>query len=301
MRSGRHGDRMSLAVNTYSIVAYSQDEAAWGVAVASKFPAVGAVVPWARAGAGAVATQSYAKLSFGPDGLALMQAGQSAEAALSQLLKHDEQRESRQLALVDAHGGVAAFTGADCNAWAGHFTGAGYAVQGNLLAGEAVLEAMSRGYTQAQGELADRLVAALRAGEHAGGDKRGKQSAAALVVKADAGYGGDNDRYLDLRVDDHEEPVRRLGELVEMHHLYFQPAKAEDLLRIDQDIARELQAIMIAQGYMTGEVNGEWDEVCQQVFRLLIGNENLEMRWNPKRHRNAIDRVVLDYLRERFG
>ncbi len=292
---------MNLAVNTFSIVAYCEDENAWGVAVASKFPAVGAVVPWARADAGAVATQAYAKLGFGPDGLALMSSGLSADAALRRLLEDDDGRETRQVALVDGRGGLAVHTGAECHEWAGHKMGAGFSVQGNLLAGEAVIDAMAAGYMQAQGELADRLTAALRAGEHAGGDKRGKQSAAVLVVRPAGGYGGDNDRYLDLRVDDAVEPVRQLIELVKMHHLYFQSSKPEDIIRIDSDIARELQAIMIAQGYMTGEVNGDWDEVCQQVFFMLIGNENLEMRWNPSQHRKTIDRVVLEYLRERFG
>lgn len=290
-----------MPVHTFSIVAHDAAEDAWGVAVSSKFPAVGAVVPWARAGAGAVATQSYAKIGFGPDGLDLMADGRSAEEALSALLADDAGRETRQVALVDSSGGVAAHTGGDCHDWAGHLTGAGFSVQGNLLAGEAVVEAMAAGYTQAEGELADRLVAALRAGEYAGGDKRGKQSAAVLVVRPGGGYGGDNDRYLDLRVDDADEPVPRLAELVRMHHLYFQPAKDDDILRIDRDIASELQAILIKQGYMTGEVNGDWDEVCQQVFFMLIGNENLEMRWSLERNRYSIDRVVLSYLRERFG
>ena len=290
-----------MSIHTFSIVAHCADEDAWGVAVASKFPAVGAVVPWARAGVGAVATQSYAKLGFGPDGLALMSEGLSAAAALSRLLQTDEGRETRQVALVDAQGGVAAHTGSECHEWAGHKTGAGFSTQGNLLAGEEVVEAMAAGYMRAEGELADRLTAALRAGEIAGGDKRGKQSAAVQVVRLNGGYGGDNDRYLDLRVDDAEEPVADLMSLVKLHHLYFQPPRAEDEIRIDEDIARELQAIMIEQGYMTGEVNGVWDEVCLQVFRMLIGNENLEMRWTPEKNRHSIDRVALEYLRQRFG
>ena len=288
-------------MHTFSIVAHCAEEEAWGVAVASKFPAVGAVVPWARAGAGAVATQSYAKVGFGPDGLALMREGLSAAEALSRLLEADEGRETRQVALADGRGGVAAHTGSECHEWAGHLAGDGFSVQGNLLAGEAVIEAMAAGFQRAEGELADRLVAALRAGENAGGDKRGKQSAAVLVARQNAGYGGDNDRYLDLRVDDAAAPVTDLIALVKLHHLYFQPPRAEDEIRIDEDIARELQAIMIAQGYMTGEINGVWDEVCLQVFRMLIGNENLEMRWTPEQNRHSIDRVVLEYLRQRFG
>ncbi|MCY4466042.1 MAG: DUF1028 domain-containing protein [Chloroflexi bacterium] len=290
-----------MRIHTFSIVAYSESEASWGVAVASKFPAVGAVVPWARADVGAVATQSYAKMGFGPDGLALMQGGAAAGEALQSLLDADPMRASRQVALVDAQGRVAAHTGADCHNWAGHRLGDGFSVQGNLLTGEAVIDAMATAFMRSEGELADRLVTALRAGEYAGGDRRGKQSAAVQVVRPNGGYGQDTDRYLDLRVDDHAEPVARLGELVQMHHLYFQPPKPEDAVRIDGDIARELQAMMIGQGYMTGEINGVWDEVCQQVFAMLIGNENLEMRWSLKKNRGAVDRVALDYLRERFG
>ncbi|MCY4146607.1 MAG: DUF1028 domain-containing protein, partial [Chloroflexi bacterium] len=216
-------------------------------------------------------------------------------------LDADEMRERRREALVDARGCVAAHTGADCHHWAGHRLGDGFSVQGNLLAGEAVIDAMATAFMRCEGELADRLVTALRAGESAGGDRRGKQSAAVQVVRPNSGYGEDTDRYLDLRVDDHAEPVARLGELVQMHHLYFQPPKPEDALPIAGDIARELQAMMIQQGYMTGAVNGVWDEVCQQVFALLIGNENLEMRWSLKKNRNVIDRMALNYLRERFG
>ena len=290
-----------MHIHTFSIVAYCADEAAWGVAVASKFPAVGAVVPWTQAGAGAVATQSYAKMGFGPDGLCLMSQGESANDALRALLDADPQRETRQVALVDARGGVAAHTGSECHNWAGHRLGDGFSAQGNLLAGEAVIDAMATAYTRADGELADRLVTALRAGEYAGGDRRGKQSAAVQVARPNGGYGKDTDRYLDLRVDDHAEPVERLMELVQMHHLYFQPPKPEDAVLIEGDVARELQAMMIKRGFMTGQVNGEWDEVCQQVFRMLIGNENLEMRWSLEANRNTIDRVALDYLRERFG
>ncbi len=290
-----------MQIHTFSIVAYCRTESAWGVAVASKFPAVGAVVPWTRAGAGAVATQSYAKMGFGPDGLALMNQGESADDVLHALLAADPQRETRQVALVDVKGGVAAHTGGECHNWAGHKLGDGFSVQGNLLAGEAVIDAMATAFTRSNGELADRLVTALRAGEYAGGDRRGKQSAAVQVARPNGGYGKDTDRYLDLRVDDHAEPVDRLIELVQMHHLYFQPPNPEDAVLIEGDVARELQAIMIARGYMTGEVNGEWDEVCQQVFRMLIGNENLEMRWSLESNRNSIDRVALDYLRERFG
>lgn len=290
-----------MDINTFSIVAYAPGEESWGVAVASKFPAAGAVVPWGRAGVGAVATQAHTRVTFGVDGLALMESGKSAEAALEVLLANVDTTNRRQVALVDAEGRAAAHTGPDCQGWAGQLVGDGFTVQGNLLSGPQVLEAMAAGFRRAEGELADRLVETLQAGEDAGGDRRGKQSAAILVVKENAGYSNDNDRYLDLRVDDGEEPVRELARLVAMHHLYFQPAKPEDILLIDDAVARELQAMMIGHGFLTGEINGVWDEPCQMAFHLLVGNENLEMRWSLEGNPNAIDRIALNYLRERFG
>lgn len=290
-----------MDINTFSIVAYDPDENAWGIAVASKFPAVGAVVPWAQANVGAIATQAHAKLSFGPDGLRLLAEGKSAAETLKALLDADDMRDVRQVGIVDANGNVANHTGDNCMAWAGHKSGKGYTVQGNLLAGEAVVEAVATTFVTAKGELADRLVTALLAGEQAGGDKRGKQSAAVQVVCPNGGYGNDTDRYLDLRVDDHEDPIKRLAELVDMHHLYFQPPLPENALKIDEDIAKELQSIMVTHNYMTGAINGVWDEVCHQAFWILVGNENLEMRWSIHDNPNTIDRVALDYLRERLG
>lgn len=290
-----------MQINTFSIVAYDPDEQAWGVAVASKFLAAAALVSWARAGAGAVATQAYAKVGFGREGLALLNAGNSASQALEALLSADPNREQRQVALVDAQGNVAAHTGSGCNDWAGHRMGTNFSVQGNILNGPEVLEAMSEAYINASGELSDRLVAALRAGDGAGGDKRGKQSAGVLVVKQGGGYGGDTDRYIDLRVDDDEQPVKKLRQLLESHHLFFGTPKPEDQLPIDADIARELQNILVNQGYMGGEITGEWDVVAKQAFWVLVGNENLEERWNLQDNPDTIDRVALEYLRKRFG
>jgi uncharacterized Ntn-hydrolase superfamily protein len=289
-----------LQLNTFSIVAHDPEENAWGVAVASKFLAAGALVSWAQAGVGAVATQSYAKVGFGPEGLRMMSEGKSASETLKALLEADAGRETRQVGIVDAQGGAAAHTGAKCNDWAGHKVGEGFTCQGNILAGAETVEAMHDAYIATKGELADRLVAALRAGESAGGDKRGKQSAAVLVVRPNGGYGGDNDRYIDLRVDDDEAPVKKLQDLLASHHLFFGTAHAEDQLAIDENIARELQQMMLGQGYMGGEVNGIWDEVSQQAFMVLVGNENLEERWHIDKQPTQIDRVALDYLRRRF-
>lgn len=290
---------MKLA--TFSIVAYDPQEKAWGVAVASKFLAAGALVSWAKADAGAIATQSYAKIGFGPDGLALLSQGKSAAETLAILLENDPRREQRQVGIVDAQGGTAAHTGSACHGWAGHKTGEGFSCQGNILAGPQVIDSMTQAYRGASGEMADRLVAALAAADAAGGDKRGRQSAAVLVVRPEGGYGGDTDRYLDLRVDDDLTPIPRLKDLVAAHHLFFGTAKPEDQLPITEEIASYLQRILLQQGYWGGEINGQWDEITKQAFWAMVGTENLEERWNLQGNTDAIDRVALDYLRRKFG
>jgi len=197
-------------VATFSIVAHDSASGDLGVAVASRFLAVGHVVPWARAGVGAIATQALANTTYGPRGLALLEQGKSASEVLALLTESDPDRERRQVGIVDARGGVATFTGSGCQAWAGGRAGARFVAQGNILTGEQVVEAIARGFEESEGSLAERLLAALRAGEAAGGDSRGKQSAALLVVRARGGYSEMNDRYIDLRVDDHADPVAEL-------------------------------------------------------------------------------------------
>lgn len=285
---------------TFSIVAYDAEENALGVAVASKFLAAGAIVSWAKGGVGAIATQSFAKVSFGPDGLALMEAGKTAQETLRALLADDPGKAQRQVGIVDTKGNVAAHTGEKCMDWAGHVTGENFTCQGNILVSEETVDAMADAFRHANGELADRLLAALMAGDTAGGDRRGRQSAAMLVVRPNGGYGGDNDRYLDLRIDDDPNPMKKLKELVAVHHLFFGTPKAEDQLGINTEIAAELQNMMIKQGYFGGEANGEWDEMSKQAFWALVGNENLEERWSINRETDVIDRVALDYLRGRF-
>jgi uncharacterized Ntn-hydrolase superfamily protein len=206
---------------TFSIVAYDADAGEWGVAVASRVLAVGYIVPWAKAGVGAVATQSYANLDYGIEGLALLAEGLSAEEALERLLKADDERERRQVAIIDAAGHVAVFTGDETLAWSGHVVGDGYSVQGNILTGEEVLTEMERAYLAAEGPLARRLVEALKAGEAAGGDKRGKESAALLVVREAGGYQGKTDRMVDVRVDDNAEPVAELERIYNLWELRF--------------------------------------------------------------------------------
>lgn len=286
---------------TFSIVAYNREENAWGVAVASKFLAAAAVVSWARAGAGAVATQAFAKVGFGPEGLDLMAGGLSAEETLAKLLAADPEAENRQVGVVDASGRAVAHTGADCFDYAGHLVGQGFTCQGNILAGRAVLEAMAAAFQAEKGDLARRLVAALLAGDRAGGDRRGKQSAGILVVKAGGGYGGDNDRYLDLRVDDHDDPVVRLGELLALHRLYFGKTPPEQRLPINAALAAELQQMLVLTGHYKGQISGQWDESSREAFWALVGVENLEERWSPDDHPDQIDPVALEFLRKRFG
>jgi uncharacterized Ntn-hydrolase superfamily protein len=212
-------------LNTYSIVAFDPATGDLGVAVESKYFGVGSVVPFAKAGVGAVATQAQGKMSYGPDGLALIASGKSAPEALDELRKADARAAVRQIAMIDAKGRVTAHTGGDCNAWAGHHVGENYSVQGNLLAGEAVITAMSAAFEKAratrEGELAEWMMRALEAAQAAGGDRRGQQSAAILVVRAKGGPGGDNDRYIDIRIDDHTEPIVELARLLRLHRSFY--------------------------------------------------------------------------------
>jgi uncharacterized Ntn-hydrolase superfamily protein len=222
-----HGPGDTPVVATFSIVAYDPSTGDLGVAVASKFFGVGSIVPWARAGVGAVATQSFANVRAGPAGLLLLAKGDSPEETVKALLAADPIRDSRQIAVIDAKGHTAAHTGDGCHAWAGHRSNRNFSVQGNLLAGEAVIEAMETAFKiarkQSGSELADWLMAALEAGQDDGGDKRGRQSAALLVVREHGGGFGANDRYIDLRVEDHAEPLLELARLLEIHKKFFAP------------------------------------------------------------------------------
>jgi len=285
--------------STFSIVGYDPQAQEWGVAVQSKFLCVGAVVPWAKAGVGAVATQSYSNTSFGPEGLALMAQGLGAREALEQLVAKDEGRARRQVGLVDAMGRAATFSGDECHAWAGGLTGRHYAAQGNILVSGATVEAMAKSFETAKGELADRLVAALAAGQAAGGDRRGQQSAAVLVVRAQGGYGGYNDRYLDLRVDDDPAPIQRLQALVDLHHLYFKPPGPGEMVAIEGELAREVQWLLHWAGLYDGPITGEYDPSTRKALTDLIGNENFEERFDEAG--GLISSQVMDILRHKFS
>lgn len=278
---------------TFSIVACDLEEQAWGIAVASKFPAVGAVVPWAQAGAGAVATQAFANTSFGPRGLEMMDSGSSAEEALARLLQNDPDRELRQAGLVDTNGRAASFTGQGCFNWAGGVAGQGYAIQGNILKSGRVVPAMEKAFLQAKGTLPKRLHAALLAGDRAGGDKRGRQSAAIYVVKPNGGYGGFVDRWIDYRVDDHNDPVVRLGELLGLHWLYFGKSSESERVEMKGKALAQITKILTHEGYLKKGKN------FRDAFNEFIGNENFEERSDPDAQ--WTDKPVLKYLIGKFS
>jgi uncharacterized Ntn-hydrolase superfamily protein len=262
---------------TFSIAAADPDAGDWGVAVASRFPCVGAVVPWAKAGVGAVATQSWANTSFGPDGLGLMGDGTPAEEALRRLLEEDEGREDRQVGFVDAAGRAATFTGSKCMEWAGGATGRGFAAQGNILVGEDVVAEMVGAFTAAEGDLCDRLLAALLAGDAAGGDRRGRQSSALLVVREGGGYEGRNDRYVDLRVDDHPDAPHELARIFEVWDTTML-IRNDPLLPASAELVADLQRRLAAIGRYAGEPSGDYDEPTRAALAGWAGEYNLEGR-----------------------
>lgn len=295
-------------VSTFSIVG-RDDRGDTGVAVASRFLAAGAVVPFAAGGVGAVATQSYANTTFGPRALEALEQGRSLDAIAQELRANDAQHETRQYGIVDAAGRSRSFTGSGCHAWAGGVSGQGFAVQGNLLAGPGVIEAMVSAFQAEPAQaLADRLLAALLAGDRAGGDRRGRQSAALLVARPGGGYGGHNDRLVDLRVDDHPDPVPELVRLRTLHFLSFERPSGQDLLAIDGETLERLRAILMSAG-VPGGASGPWGAADDAALRTLAGVENLEERLvEPEPGADGaplgpprVDRHVLDYLGGKFG
>jgi uncharacterized Ntn-hydrolase superfamily protein len=242
------GAPASEPVATFSIVGYDPATGDLGVAVQSKFFAVGSVVPWARAGVGAIASQAFGNTTFGPRGLALLEQGVPVEEVVEALLADDEAREQRQVGIVNAHGASTAYTGAKCMVWAGHESGPGFSAQGNILVGEATVKAMAEAFRTTEGILGEKLMRALEAGQAAGGDSRGMQSAAILVVREKGGYGGYNDRYCDLRVDDAADPIAELRRIFDMwkgEALIYEGYRLCDEGAWDQAFARGLEAVLM--------------------------------------------------------
>src|SRR3954468_12008334 len=260
----------SRVVASYSIVACDLDAGQWGVATQSKFLAVGSVVPWAEPDVGAIATQSYANPRYGPDGLALLRQELPADEVVKRLTEADDGRDQRQLGIVDARGGAATYTGGECQDWAGGRTGDGYAAQGNILVSAETVDALVQTFEGSQGRpLAERLLDCLDAAQAAGGDKRGQQSAALLVVEKDAGYAGLSDVVVELRVDDHERPLEELRRIYGLHDALFGRTPKDQWLDVDDELRAELTERLAKLGH-TGEL--------EQAYGDWAGAENYEMR-----------------------
>ncbi|HET7753238.1 MAG TPA: DUF1028 domain-containing protein [Anaeromyxobacteraceae bacterium] len=287
---------LALTLGTFSIVAADPATGEVGVAVQSKFPAVGAIVPAARAGVGAVATQALANVAWRDEALAALAKGEHPKRVLKRLAAKDRQAQDRQIGLVDVRGRAAAFTGARCFDHASHFVGDGFAAQGNILASRAVVEALASAYadaSRAKKPLAERLLVALEAAQRAGGDRRGMESAALLVVKPGGGYGGTGDAVVDLRVDDAKDPIAELRRLYfDVHQYYFGPTV--ELVHVDERLASELQQSLARLGYYRGPSTGTFDAATRQALVDWQGWENLE---NREARGANVDALVLQHLR----
>jgi uncharacterized Ntn-hydrolase superfamily protein len=301
--------------STFSIVAIDPSNGDVGVAVQSKFPDVRAIVPWAEAGVGAVATQSMVNVSYGPKGLTLMRNGATAEEALRILVQNDSARQSRQAGIIDAKGNSASWTGNECFDWAGGVTGEtwggkgviiagkGFAAQGNILVGKPTVEAIASTFQHTKGSLADRLVAAIVAGGKAGGDRRGEESAALLVKRAGAGYDGTTDDFIDISIYDNPKPLVELQRLYDLHKLYFFRSDPKNLIKIDEPICKELQTILSTKAYKgqqfySGPINGKFDAATHKALNDFMGWENYDVRI---RRDDQIDTEVLNDIRKNYA
>ena len=263
--------------STFSIVAYDPKTKDVGVAVESRFVAVGSVVPWAEAGVGAVATQSFANTAYGPRGLALLKKGLHPKDVIKRLTEKDAMAAQRQVGVIDARGRAASFTGDECFEWAGHAVGRNYACQGNILTGEAVVKGMARAFESTEGDLPVRLLAALHAGQKAGGDRRGQQSAALVVVRAKGGYGGFNDRWIDVRVDDHPAPIDELTRVFNVYDVtLLNRENPGDVISLTPSAVRELQHGLTRLGFYRGPLSGKYDAPTKAAFEAWAGINNFE-------------------------
>lgn len=282
--------------STFSIVARDPINGDLGVIVQSKFPAVGSVVPWAKANVGAIATQAWANVGYGPNGLSLLESGRSASETLKILLNEDEGREHRQIGIVDAKGQAVAHTGKECMEWAGQIIGDSFTCQGNILAGEDVVIEMAEAYEITEGDLIDKLFAGLIAGQAAGGDRRGMQSASILVVREKGGYEGGNDRYVDVRVDDHPTPI---DELVRIFNIYDMTLLSREdpnlLMRIEGDLLAIIQEALVTLGYLDKVYADFFDQKTKSALTEWINSNNFE---NKARDDGTIWPSVVDFLLE---
>ncbi len=285
-----------MGPSTFSIVALDRKNGDMGVAVQSKFIAVGSVVPWAKAGVGAVATQASANVDYGPKALRMLEEGLASSEVLERLLLEDQQNHGRQVGIVDAKGTVATYTGTGCMEWAGQVTGDGYSCQGNILAGRAVVESMAEAYERTAGDLIDKLLAALSAGQKAGGDRRGQQSAALLVVREKGGYEGFTDRYVDLRVDDSTHPIDELKRVFKIYDMTMLSREdPSNLTPIAGNVARSLQRNLKRLGFYKGSINGKYDEPTKKALRDFVNVNNFENRMHEDGH---IWKSILHYMED---
>lgn len=279
---------------TFSIVGHDPITGELGVAVASKFLAVGSLVPWAKAGVGAIATQSWANVEYGTHGLDLMAKGLPAKEALDELVQKDMNSAVRQVGMVDAKGTSASFTGSECHSWAGGLIGLHFACQGNILVDEKTIESMAYTFQHTEGDLAYRLLQALLAGEQAGGDSRGKQSASLLVVKEGAGYGGNHDRYIDLRVDDHPEPVLELIRIHDLHQLYFKKSAPQDILPIEDELKERLLTYLHTLGFLAKDEKVSDSELFEALHHYQL-IENFDERIQES---GFVDKLVVSFMQK---
>ena len=288
---------------TFSIVA-RDDSGDLGVAVQSKFICVGALVPWAKAKVGAIATQAHANVSYGPTGLNLLESGLGAKEVLKKLIGDDNEREVRQVAVIDFKGESACFTGKDCFEWAGHITGDNYSVQGNILISEETIESMAKAFETHTGDLADKLLAALAAADEKGkGDRRGKQSASLLIVREHGSYGGYTDRMIDLRVDEHNEPIKELSRIFKLYDMMILTREGQDtLLPIEGEIITNIKDILLEKGYLTAELQtsrNSWADNEINALENWFGINNFENKWRDDC--KSIWKSVYDFMIKEKG
>jgi uncharacterized Ntn-hydrolase superfamily protein len=285
-------------VATFSIVARDPVSGDLGVAVQSKFPNVRVAVPYAKAGVGAVATQSFSNSDFGTKGLKLLEIGATPQEVLTIIGRGDADLEDRQVGIVDAKGRSATFTGKKCFDWAGGRTGENYAIQGNILVSEATVAAMEKAFLGTRGPLAERLLAAIEAGAQAGGDRRGRQSAALLVVREGASYDGKGDAYVDISVYDAKDPIAEIFRLYDLQKIHFERSDPNDLIPIEGADAKYLQKLLAKRGFHKGRTDGVWDEASTAALADYMGWENYDTRI---RRDGKIDRTILALIRQKEG
>lgn len=284
-------------INTFSIVGCDPEAGEVGIAVQSKFLAVGNVVPWAKGGVGGVATQSWANLTYGTEGLVLLEQGMHPQDVLDRLTREDEGRDSRQVGIVDIKGRSATFTGKDCADWAGGIAGENFAAQGNILVSAETVTAMAETFQKTEGDLTTKLMMALAAAQRAGGDRRGMQSAALYVVKEGAGYGGGSDRLVDIRVDDHPHPIEELERILVLYRFYLQKTKPGNLVPIEGDAAQLILSVLKKKNVYAGDIDATWNQELHDLFLEFSLVENYDERLAPY---GLVDREVLDFMRDNY-